>query len=230
MLKEGIYEQVINEELKKKLKDLNIEQFLIEKENMDVEEAKTVLSAYISSVIKKALRFIRENNKKDDKEALLSQIKACNELIKALSRLAEEDNLQGFKIAEEGEILTALYSKINSIKGIKEDKALRPVTPLSQSSLFTGFSQEPNMMSEIKTEILCCDAIDYKAIEELSKLKNTEIKISCDTERTRLHAKAYLFKRKTGFTTAYIGSSNMSNAALTSGIDTVQMSRYLLTD
>jgi hypothetical protein len=37
-----------------------------------------MLSSYISAVIKKGLRFIRENNKNDDKEDLLSQIKACN--------------------------------------------------------------------------------------------------------------------------------------------------------
>lgn len=247
-LKKGIYEQLISDKINKELQQRK-DEIEIDSEPIEKEEAKDILSKYLSQVVKKSLTLIKT---KDINE----QIDICNNIINYLSDEAEDEEIKiDNNIYEKGEILLSIEEKKNksNLKNI-----IRPLTPISQSFLFTNSNNEPDLVSELKREILSSDSIDiivsfirwtgirlikdeliehtktkklriittsylgaseFKAIKFLSELPNTEIKISYDTDRTRLHAKSYMFHRNTGFTTAYIGSSNISKDAMTTGLE-----------
>ena len=250
MLKPGLYEQVINKELSDKIDD---SAQLIDKRNIDKAEAPQVLAGYLSEVIEKGLSRLAG----DDIEC---QLGLANKIVSAVTELTGDEEFDGLSVDQRAEQLLAVANMQNNADAMKRRITMtRPETSLASSSLFTGAGHEPQMMTELKKEIVSADRIDMlvsfikwsglvliidelqeftarggqlrvittsymgatdvKAVEELIKLPHTEIKVSYDTERTRLHAKSYVFYRDTGFTTAYVGSSNMSNAAMTSGLE-----------
>jgi HKD family nuclease len=59
---------------------------------------------------------------------------------------------------------------------------------------------------------------EARALDELQQA-GAEVRVSYDISTTRLHAKAWLFHRASSFSTAYIGSSNLTHSAQVSGLE-----------
>ncbi|MDQ0796189.1 DUF3427 domain-containing protein [Streptomyces sp. B1I3] len=62
-------------------------------------------------------------------------------------------------------------------------------------------------------------ATERRALDRLVRDFGAEVKVNYELRSTRLHAKAWLFRRNSGFDTAYVGSSNLSKAALLDGLE-----------
>ena len=62
------------------------------------------------------------------------------------------------------------------------------------------------------------ESTEQRALDALRDAGAT-IRVSYDTSGTRLHAKAWLFQRRGGYATAYIGSSNLTHSAQVTGLE-----------
>ncbi|MFN8895288.1 MAG: DUF3427 domain-containing protein [Betaproteobacteria bacterium] len=62
-------------------------------------------------------------------------------------------------------------------------------------------------------------ATEAEALDQLAALPGCEVRVSLDGRRSRLHAKAWIFRRASGFGSVYIGSANLSGAAMTGGLE-----------
>jgi len=249
-LSTGIYEEVINSAIQASLSQLDKERFSLEIEKIDSAESSLLFSKYMAEVIQKGLLIMKETN--GEERSLESQIYACNEIIDQISNIINDDQFINFKIEEDAKLLMAIWDKS------KASLKARPETSIAVSTLFTGNKLEPQIVNELKKEILSADNIDFlvsfikwsglrliieelrehcltkslriitttytgatdlKAIIELAKLPNVKIKISYDVRSERLHAKSYIFHRNSGYSTVYVGSSNLSSSAITGGLE-----------
>jgi superfamily II DNA or RNA helicase/HKD family nuclease len=62
-------------------------------------------------------------------------------------------------------------------------------------------------------------ATDRHALDRLVRDFGAAVRVNYETRSTRLHAKAWLFRRQSGADTVYVGSSNLRKAALLDGLE-----------
>ena len=240
----GIYDALLDQSLKNLL-EINPELRAV-LEKLEEEEQPCRYASFIASLVEKALlgennvekrldicnhiidilssepemEFLRQHKLIPGKKTLLYEITPPNygtsNLPRPQTSIVESSLFTGSPSEPQlvHELLEEMYSadSVDILVSFIKWSGLRLLMP--------GFEDLRNR--EVPVRLITTSymgASDAPAIEWLASMPNVKVKISYDTKRTRLHAKAYHFIRLSDFSTAYIGSANMSHAAMTSGLE-----------
>lgn len=255
-LKSGLYDHLVNNALQRSLEtDPRLAFF----GDIDADEAHAVLAQYLEHQLANAFSLYRGGDGAERQRKLVERIVAIlveeigEEVADTVSvatplrrLLAIQESTDGFEPPDSPLSRSALFSgtRMDPSLGTQFCKELANcdrVDILCSFIRWTGLRvllASLRKLANVKTDsgprirvitTSYMGATEARAIEELSRLPNTEIRISYDTKRTRLHAKAYVFHRETGFGSAYIGSANLSGAAMAEGLEwTTKISQYEL--
>ncbi|GHA14522.1 DUF3427 domain-containing protein [Streptomyces purpurascens] len=244
----GVYEKLITHGLHDELERFTAAGWKAIDAEITPESTPHVLARYIGEAVSQRLSELPP----EDRVAVANRI--LDSLDTSAADPSEAKAVSTSTIAEGPRQLLALAQQ--EAPGVY---ALRPLTPLSETSLITNSPEDLSLGSELRAELATADRIDLlcafvkwygirvledslraakergvpirvitttyigatdrHALDRLVRDFGATVKVNYEIRSTRLHAKAWLFRRHTGFDTAYVGSSNLSKAALLDGLE-----------
>ena len=244
---EGTYENLITDGLKQEMLNASVEGLVCKEDVLDSAESPHMMVDHLSRIIRNRLSdenltaeerasfvnrlidFLGEDKEEklvDEKRMLAAVISQQEEARLKATKCNLARPLTGFRTSN---LFTGGQSRVSLSSEIERDIESADSISLIVSFLklsgvnliydhLKRFCSHPDHKLRIITTTYC-GVTDAKAVERLASLPNTEIRISYQTEIERLHAKSYIFERNSGFSTAYIGSSNLSKSAQTDGLE-----------
>ena len=150
----GIYEQLITQLVEQ---NLDRETFHVGERSLEVGEAATWLSRFLTRLIEIAMDSVPNGD-----SSIHDQINLANNIVQWLStHIKDEALISENLIDSQGKILTALFDKSNPISADlpKYVDTIMPITGLTQSELFCGSNVGVSLETEIKREIQSSDEI-----------------------------------------------------------------------
>lgn len=244
-LRHGIYESIVTRALQMRLSGLP-ESCEVALDALDAAESSLCLALHLSKLIASSLSLIKGEDRRRRQAGLCNQlleVLSCHDTSLAVDseRIVEEvmcllqvQDRSRRRLIRPGTPLSqaALFTGTSCDLTLESElkkeiqtadaidvlcsfikwSGLRLLLPSLQEAAADG-----KRLRFITTSYL--GATDLKAVDALYALPGVELLVSYDTRRTRLHAKSYIFHRDNGFGTAYVGSSNISDPALTSGLE-----------
>jgi len=244
-LEPGLYEELITDLLEEKLQELYPEKF-VKKNKLDAN-GYVIVARHLLDRIITVLEEFSENPEKQIKifNDLISEINSFLDeenfpaasippkVLKAIgtphSELAEEPEFPPeptISIGESDLLMNAkneprighvIQEEIESSNRIDLLCAFIrwPGLRILRSS-FNSLLNENKQVRVLTTTYM--GASEKRAIDWLAK-NGADVQVCYETQSTRFHAKSWLFHRDSGYSTALIGSSNISHAALMDGLE-----------
>ncbi len=232
---EGLYESLHTTSLERRLRSLPAGAAVFEK--LDKAAAPDVLARHVAEVVRRALT---EHADDDRREALV------NDIVKLLEA-HDDDAVVALEQLLAISIAPGVHRVIRPATPLS-DTALLTNTPdepslgaelraemasADQVDLLCAFVKFHGMrlLADELTELQArgvklrvitttyLGGTERRAIDELVRRFGAEVRIRFEEQATRLHAKAWLFRRRSGFDTGYVGSSNLSKSALVDGLE-----------
>ncbi|MFE0471512.1 DUF3427 domain-containing protein [Streptomyces sp. NPDC058947] len=242
----GVYEKLITSDLQDELEQFKAAGWQAIDAEVTPESAPHVLARHIGEAVAQRLSQLRPEDR----------VAVANRILASLATSASDpDETAALSTIVDGprQLLTLAQQEAPGVY------ALRPLTPLSETSLITNSPEDLSLGAELRAELATADRIDLlcafvkwygirvledslraakergvpirvitttyigatdrHALDRLVRDFGATVKVNYEIRSTRLHAKAWLFRRHTGFDTAYVGSSNLSKAALLDGLE-----------
>ncbi|WP_027961707.1 DUF3427 domain-containing protein [Halomonas halodenitrificans] len=239
-LSEGLYERLLDEELKEQLKAQPDLKPVLRK--LDDETAPHAYAQFLGRLLHQALRIVDDDHRLPLLNRLIELISATDGLdYLARKKLLETDRPVLSELGQGAQRLPRPATPLATstlLTGLGHDPPLEHelraematadgvdilVSFIKWSGLrllmpaFERLADRNIPVRLISTSYM--GASDPTALEWLAQQSNITVRVSYDTGGTRLHAKAYHFRRESGYSTAYIGSANMSHSAMTQGLE-----------
>lgn len=246
--KPGLYETLITEALDCALREVD-RSLVVHKDTLRAPEAPDRISLHVARLVARAISSLDEKGRTTQglslAKRLIEEIQAAipkadvrpdqviqsGEVLRAISRRLPDGTAESISAPliplldttlltnapGEPRVGNQLVTEIGSADSIDMVMAFirySGIRPLIDALRRHASSGKPlRILTTVYTGSTEADALDALATLGAS------IRVSYDTSATRLHAKGWLFHRESGFSTAYIGSSNLTHSAQHDGLE-----------
>jgi superfamily II DNA or RNA helicase/HKD family nuclease len=241
-LQPGLYELLLTEQIKAAVEALGAKAKL---EKLDKSEAPSLIAQHLHRLIKEALEAEDGDDHAEKRAKLFNELLQTLARLSPDTKTSAISNLElnlcgvlslgqnALPPTPQSSLTTSSLFTGSGLKPQLSNELLAEMQSADQVEMLISFIKNSGLRllrkgfddmrdRNVPVRIITTTymgASDAEAIETLANYPNVEIKVSYDTKHTRLHAKAYYFHRNSGFGTAYVGSSNMSNPAMSEGLE-----------